>query len=619
MTIPIKVIVVGAGWSGLVAAKTYMRVCKLLDRPLELIVLDGYSGPGGVWSNSRLYPGLIANSPVGLYEYSHLSMVSDKRPWYQLLPGVGVQSYLEDYARKFDIYSKIRFETRVTKARRRKSETKPGWIIETDKGDVLECDKLVVACGLYNKPKLPSIPSSTYSGVSIHSHDLGKRNAALRSDPSIKNIVIVGGAKSAVEACNVFLPTMNPGKTHRVSWIIRPSASGVPMVVQDVEKNGNIVAMNTTRAFGDLSPSIYNTSGFGYKLLHSGRYFLGSLLLTWIWRLMSWALKRDAKYTSSVNGRKIEPQGLSLFYDLNNVSLIPTGSPVLKYLHQDDDNILKVHRATPIKLQNREMILLSADGSTSTVPCDAVIWCTGWLPSIDFFSPSETRDLGLPIILNEPSPTDSKDLSSNSDLLSNPKPPSTYYTSLSPSAQAADKQVLSLFPSLRDGARSAYPPTYTPFKLYRQCLPLTAFPDTASGNYDRTLAFTGLISTSQTAITSELTSLYSIAFLESLLPSPPLPLNRSQASSSIELQLSFQRHRYGLRGARDPEIVLEIQTFLDQLCGDMGVEVYRKIRKARGKGWWEEWKGRVRERLQPYVGADYEGVVEEFLGGEGVD
>ena len=224
MTSTTKVIVIGAGWSGLVAAKTYLETCGLLGRSVDLTILDDGSDPGGVWSSRRLYPGLIANSPVGLYEYSHMSMVDEKHPWYQLLPGGVVQSYLEAYAHKFDVYSKIRFETRVTKARRR-AGTNSGWIVETNRGEVLECDKLLVACGLYNKPRIPSVPRLTYTGIAIHHKELGTRNAALRADPSIKNIVVVGGCKSAVEACNVFLPALNPNKKHRVSWIVRPSDS----------------------------------------------------------------------------------------------------------------------------------------------------------------------------------------------------------------------------------------------------------------------------------------------------------------------------------------------------------------------------------------------------------
>ena len=609
-----KVIVVGAGWSGLVAAKTYLEVCSRLDRPVDLRILDDGTDPGGVWSSRRLYPGLIANSPVGLYEYSHMSMVDEKHPWYQLLPGGVVQSYLEAYARKFDIYSRIRFQTRVTSARRRGSASNSGWLVETNQGEVLECDKLLIACGLYNKPRIPSVASSTYTGIAIHHKELGTRNAALRADPSITNIVVVGGCKSAVEACNVFLPALNPNKKHRVSWIVRPSDTGVPMVVQDVDKSGNIIAVNQSRCFSQISPSIYDVSGWGYNFFHSGN-FLGALLVTYIWRIMSYVLKKDAGYDKSANGRSIKPAGTSLFFDLNNVSLLPKESPVLKYLHADDDSILKVHRATPLKLQDREMVLVSADGQTHTVPCDAVIWCTGWLPAIDFFSDQDTEELGLPVLHRiEPTLPDPKDIPSRPDI-ANPKPPSTYFSQLSPSAKAAEQDILRLFPALRTPARPGYPSDYTAYRLYRQCLPLSAFPssDSRSQDYDRSLAFSGLVSNSQTAICSELTALWSVAYLEDLLPSTSLPSTRAEAEENVELALAFQRRRYGVKGARDPEIVLEVQSFLDVICRDLGVEVYRKRRSLKGKGLWEGMKGWVKEYCTPYFARDYETVLQEFL------
>jgi hypothetical protein len=75
MLAPIRIIVIGAGWAGLVAAKTYLQVAKSLNRRVELIVLDEGRSPGGVWSEERIYPGLVAETPNGFFEYSDFSMV----------------------------------------------------------------------------------------------------------------------------------------------------------------------------------------------------------------------------------------------------------------------------------------------------------------------------------------------------------------------------------------------------------------------------------------------------------------------------------------------------------------------------------------------------------------
>jgi dimethylaniline monooxygenase (N-oxide forming) len=88
---PPRVIVIGAGWSGLAAAKTYSQINPVID----LTILDDDSTVGGVWSTARLYPGLIANSPNGLYEFSDLTMVTESQPALKPVPGKQVQAYLQ--------------------------------------------------------------------------------------------------------------------------------------------------------------------------------------------------------------------------------------------------------------------------------------------------------------------------------------------------------------------------------------------------------------------------------------------------------------------------------------------------------------------------------------------
>jgi dimethylaniline monooxygenase (N-oxide forming) len=624
MALPTKVVVIGAGWSGLVAARTYLHICKLLNRPIELTIIDESNGPGGVWSPKRLYPGLLANSPVGLYEFSHLSMVNEKHPWYQLLPGTYVQEYLEAYTRKFDLFSRTRFGTKVLSARRRGPGKNSGWIVETDQGDTLECDKLVVATGLYSKPRIPDIDMSTYTGVSIHQHGLGRNHEALRADPLIENVVVVGAAKSALEACNVFLPHMNPDKKHTVNWVVRPSEQGVPMIVQDTEKVGNIIAVNQTRLFAQISASIYTTTGFFYRFLHSGKNWLGSLIISTIWRVMSWELSKGAKFEASENGRKIKPDGSSYFFNINVISLIPHDSKFLQALHRDDDSILKVHRASPMRLEGKQMVLLSPDGTTTRIPCDAVIWSTGWLPALDFFSEADRKSMGLPIVLPQDTAKGSQE--SENMKLANPLPAAAYMPE-SEAARKSEEEILRLFPALRAPAKNSYSPPYTAYRLYRHGIPVSALPDSSDpeDQYDRSVSFPGMISNSQTAICSEITALYCVAYMEDLIPHSSLPKSRAEAEADVELKLAFARRRYGVRGGRDPEVVLEVQSFLDQICRDLGVGIWRKRKRLglddgqegaarnKGVGLWASLKGWYTEFCTPYFATDYNEVTEEFL------
>lgn len=306
MAAPTQVIIIGTGWAGLAAAKTYLQV----NPSISLTLLSNESSVGGVWSKDRLYPSLIANSPNGLYEFTDMSMVDPTNPLYELVPGEQVQKYLQQYAVKFDLLSKIRFNCKVTKAIRRTDA--PGWLLSLGSGQTLSCDKLIVSSGLHNKPKWPSVPqNASFLGTVIHSKTLGKQYQDIVSSGA-KDIVIVGGCKSAVEAASLFLESDSSIKIH---WLVRPSAQGVPMVVVDSKMKPNFVAVAQTRLFSVFGPTIFNTSGFWYSFLHSGTSWFGGKVFDSFWNLMSKIVKAGPGYGKSENGRRIEPQGSTGFWD----------------------------------------------------------------------------------------------------------------------------------------------------------------------------------------------------------------------------------------------------------------------------------------------------------------
>jgi hypothetical protein len=179
--------------------------------------------------------------------------------------------------------------------------------------------------------------------------------------------------------------------------------------------------------------------------------------------------------------------------------------------------------------------------------------------------------------------------------------------------------------------------------LYRMTLPSKDF-----ANGDRTLAFTGMISNSQTVAIAEIGALWAIAWLEDLFTKRPMPLLNSPeadrltipsplssssisdpshlkllADAEIRFTQAFLERRYGLRGARAPELIMEARHYIDLLCHDLGVEVYRKKYRMRERnggelpmekvGFWAGFKDTLREWFEPYVAPDFKGVVQEFL------
>lgn len=539
---------------------------------------------------------------------------------------------MEAYAKKFEVYDKIRFGVQVVHIQRRQGNagTPMGWTLETSTGETISCDKLIYAAGLYSSPKpIPMLAfdeNKPYTGVSIHTVDLGRRQAEICSDASVKDVVVVGGCKSAVEACHLFLTAKK-----RIHWIVRPSDQGAPFVVFD-SNNAGMLAAASTRLFAAFSPSIFSTKGFWYTFLHSGSVFIGSLLVWAFWSLTSYKIHKDVNYEQSENGKRVKPKGGTFFYDSPYVSALYKTHPFFEAFHADDPDLITVHRVVPERLHGREMIVKDALGEEKTIKADAVIWAIGFQPGTEVFDKAEASELGIPVPRASTSPPE--------PLFNTPY----------------DKRIQSLFPKTltrrpRLGT-SISKPRHTRWSLFRQVIPAKSF---ASG--DRTLAFTGIISAGQTPVMCELTSLWAVAWLEDLFTSVPRPLQtgvvvtssippgneenssqradcpgRSEPSENPQQQLlakaneeialihAWMFRRTGIRGMLNPDILLECQSYFDLLCTDLGVAVERKKLKyhkrnnekqklglcAKLKAWFWEF-------VEPYRAPDYQGVVDEFL------
>ncbi|KKY16303.1 putative flavin-binding monooxygenase-like family protein [Phaeomoniella chlamydospora] len=598
---PTKVIVIGAGWSGLVAAKTYLQFVSSPNNPnshqIDITILDNSPNTGGVWSTPRLYPGLLAHSPNGLYEYSDFSMVDAEHPDYDLIPGPQVQTYLEAYAKHFNVYDKIRFGVTVKHVHRRpNAEAETRWDVETSTGETLTCDKLIVASGLYSKPHLPDVAfSSVYQGISIHSKFLGQMHEQIARDSKIKDIIVVGGCKSAIEAINVFLDA-SPSK--RIHWVVRPSDHGVPIAALNPHFRPNLIAMSNTRLFSIFSPSAFVTSGFWYSFLQSGQWLLGTLILYLFWFLMTFVVKIQVGYGRSRNGKLIEPEGSTFFPYVSYISVMVKDCNFLKVLHADDPERLEVRRAKPLELRNDSMLVqekvdMGWQGwymRKTEIKADAIIWCTGWQPSLEFFDDKEKVRLGLP------HPVSEVDMHMEKQ----------WAKATRESAAEMENRFpyLMSFAQKRKNTPSPTQPITTPFRLYNQIIPVTCL-GSSNTPPDKSIVFTSFTTSSQTAILSELGALYAITWLEDLFPPNKVP-NQSTAIKIISEIQSWRSLRYGPRGTRDPEIIMEIQGYFDKLCKDLGLQPDRKRRQ--GKGLFREW-------LEPYRASDYKDMIEEFLRG----
>jgi dimethylaniline monooxygenase (N-oxide forming) len=278
-----RVIIIGAGWSGLAAAKTYLQI----NPNISLTIIDEDSTVGGVWSSARIYPGLIADSCAAIFDYSDFPM--DKElgidKWADL-PAEKVHDYLERYTDKFDLRKRCKLNTKVLGVERDSEKGEEGYVwrleAETKKDfeehsvrEVLLCDKLIVATGVSSTPSLPDLDWSKFDGPVMHSKEVGKKYKVLTTDP-IKRVTVVGGNKSAVEV--VYLCAL---AGIEVDWVIREEGYGPGVLFEARTKGKHAGAIKAARASAIPFPNILATSGFWYWFFHSGKSQVGTFLLKW--------------------------------------------------------------------------------------------------------------------------------------------------------------------------------------------------------------------------------------------------------------------------------------------------------------------------------------------------
>ncbi|KIK70438.1 hypothetical protein GYMLUDRAFT_149970 [Collybiopsis luxurians FD-317 M1] len=105
---PIKVVIIGAGYSGIVAGIRFLQRVKNID----LIIYEANAGVGGAWFVNR-YPGLACDIPSHCYQLTF----AENPNWSQFYsPGPEIQDYLESVVDKFHLGPYIKLQHRLIRA-----------------------------------------------------------------------------------------------------------------------------------------------------------------------------------------------------------------------------------------------------------------------------------------------------------------------------------------------------------------------------------------------------------------------------------------------------------------------------------------------------------------------
>ncbi|KQT44595.1 monooxygenase [Aureimonas sp. Leaf454] len=186
-----NVCVIGAGVSGIAAARTFKR------RGHRVTIVERSDGFGGVWEPQRSYPEVQTQSPKSLYRYTDKAMPADYPEWPK---GPQVHAYLKSYAEDHGLTSLLRTRTVVRGMEKRQGA--PGWTLDIEAPDGTSArenyDFVVIATGQFNERNVPTHPGEAAfveaGGTVMHSSLYDRADRARGRD-----VVVLGGSKSATD------------------------------------------------------------------------------------------------------------------------------------------------------------------------------------------------------------------------------------------------------------------------------------------------------------------------------------------------------------------------------------------------------------------------------------
>jgi hypothetical protein len=204
-----KIAIIGAGFAGLTTAR------HLRDFGHQVTVFEKVHDVGGVWSTTRLYPGVSTQNGKDTYCLSDFPMPKHYPEWPS---GQQVQEYLNSYADQFNLKPLIQLSTPVTRA----SQGGDGrWSVTyAPKGQpeaTEDFDFLTICNGIFSAPAIPDFPGAAEfkaaGGIICHSSEFLNRD-----DARGEHVVVIGYGKSS---CDVAVG-------------LEPAASSVTVVAREL-------------------------------------------------------------------------------------------------------------------------------------------------------------------------------------------------------------------------------------------------------------------------------------------------------------------------------------------------------------------------------------------------
>ncbi|KAM7220167.1 hypothetical protein V8F06_004495 [Rhypophila decipiens] len=545
------VIVVGAGWYGLVAARTFTELAP----DAKVLIVDDGKTVGGVWSRERIYPGLHAQISYPLFEYSFYPMIDPDLSYDGFVSGKSIHEYLFNFARDHHLLARIRLGTRVINISRASSGG--GWSLTVQNQYQVNCGKLIYATGANSSPAVPHWPSVGFEKPVLHS--LETKNHLEFIQDLVERATVVGRSKSAYDAVYQLLST---GK--EVDWVMRDGPSGpfsiYPPTFLGLWHNADHIS---TRLASSFSPCIMNTSGFCYNFLQ--RSIAGRAVMWVYWRVNSVITDQYAGYSKSPEAEKLRPRphGYGAFWGSGGIGLA-TQHDFWDVFHSGN---VKIHQTEIESFSDNNVVNLK-NGSALTT--DVVICCTGFDKGFSAFSQELREELGLSYDINKPSK----------------------WTALD---EKGEKMVDKMLPYLSKphslpSSSNRTTPRGGPTRHYRRLV----VPELAARG-DRSILFPGHVHSPFTPLVAEIQALWGVSWMLGLRDLP----EQEEMEMEVAAFNAWTRKRYLEQGKKHAYFIYDYIPYIDILMRDLGLNPRRKTNLFS-------------EMCVRYRPSDYRGLLDEY-------
>ncbi|KAI0631070.1 FAD/NAD(P)-binding domain-containing protein [Trametes polyzona] len=202
-----NICVIGAGPSGLGAVKIIKDAPEFKAGKWAVTAFEAREKLGGVWNPApadvdppltALYDSLTTNTPHPLMSYTSYPFP----PETPLYPPAGVVlTYLQDYAKEFDLLPHIRFNTAVLSAHWNAAVQR--WDVVVQGEEHLQFDLILVANGHYRVPRIPDTKGlDAWRSQGKVTHSVWYR----RPEDYTGKLLVVGGGYSGMDVASETRP-----------------------------------------------------------------------------------------------------------------------------------------------------------------------------------------------------------------------------------------------------------------------------------------------------------------------------------------------------------------------------------------------------------------------------